>query len=235
MTLRLLAMLALCAGLLRAADPVLPTALFRNLKAGKPQTVVTYGTSLTEAGAWVPMLQAWFDGRYKGLVTVVNSGKGGMHSDWGIANVQKQVVDKKPDLVFVEFGMNDAVLRFNITTEKARANLDGIITGIRGGNAKAEIVLMTMNLAIDTGGKTGGSTRPRLADYYANYTRCAAEQKLPLVDNFPAWKALAENDSTTYLGYVADGVHPNKAGCQVVTFPHIEKLLLAAEAAAQRK
>lgn len=236
MPLRLLAALALCASILHAAaaEQVLPAQLFKELKAGKTQTVVTYGTSLTEGGAWVPMLQAWFNGRYKGLVSVVNGAKSGMNSSWGLSNVQKQVVDKHPDLVFVEFAINDAVLRFNITPAQARSNLDGILTAIRTGNPKAEIVLMTMNAAIDAGGKNAGTTRPKLADYYANYTACAAEQKLALVDNFPAWRKLAESDSATFISYAADGLHPNKTGLAAITWPNIEKLLLAAEAAAAK-
>ncbi len=235
MPLRLLAVLALCTGFLHAAaaEPVLPSALFRNLKAGKTQTVVTYGTSLTAAGAWVPMLQEWFNGRYKGLVKVVNGAASGMNSGWGLSNVQKQVVDRNPDLVFVEFGINDAVLRFNITPEQARSNLDGILKAIRTGNPKAEIVLMTMNAAIDAGGKNAAATRPKLADYYANYTACAAEQKLSLVDNYPAWRKLAESDTATFISYAADGLHPNKVGLAAITWPNIEKLLLAAEAAAK--
>jgi lysophospholipase L1-like esterase len=218
---------------LPAVSPVLPTALFKNLRAGKAQTVVAYGTSLTANGAWVPMLQEWFDARYKGLVTVVNSGKSGMHSDWGLANVQKQVVDKKPDLIFLEFGMNDAVLRFNISTEKARANLDGMLKAIQDGNPQADIVLMTMNTAIDIADKTSGSTRPKLADYYANYTACATERKLALVDNFPSWRNLAETDDKMFATYVPDGVHPTKEGIVAITWPNMEKLLLAAETEAK--
>ena len=74
-------------------------------------------------------------------------------------------------------------------------------------------------------------TRPKRADDYANYTVCATEQKLALVDNFPAWKKLAESDSTTLVSYAPDGLHPNKEGVTAITWPNIEKLLLAAEAA----
>lgn len=236
--LRLFAMLMLSASFVHAATaeaaPPLPTALFKNLNAGKAQTVVTYGTSLTEAGAWVPMLQAWFDEHHKGRVTVVNGAKSGQNSAWGLANVQKQVVDKHPDLVFVEFAINDSVLRFNITPAQARTNLDGILTAIRAGNPRVEIVLMTMNAAIDTDGKSNGTNRPKLADYYANYTACAAAQKLPLVDNYPAWLALAEHDSKKFVSYAPDGLHPNATGLKAITWPNIEALLTAAEKAAKR-
>jgi lysophospholipase L1-like esterase len=232
---RLLAVFVFCSACAHAAEEILPIALFKNLQSGRSQIVVAYGTSLTEGGAWVPMLREWFDVHYKGQVRVVNGARSGMNSDWGLANVQKQVVERKPDLVFVEFAINDAVQRFNIPVERARANLDGILAAIRAGNPQVEIVLMTMNAAVDAPGKTAGSIRPKLADYYANYTACAAEQKLTLVDNYPAWKKLAEMDQKTFLSYAVDGVHPNQAGLMAITWPNIEKMLGAAEAVAKNR
>ncbi len=237
MILRLLAMLLIATGFGQAAtiEPVLPTALFKNLAAGKSQTVVTYGTSLTEAGPWVPLLQTWFNERYRGLVTVVNGAKSGQNSAWGLANVQKQVVDRHPDLVFVEFAINDAVLRFDITPEKGRANLDGILAAIRAGNPQVEIVLMTMNAALDAEPrKNAATTRPKLAEYYANYTACAVERKLPIIDNYPAWRALAERDPATFLKYAPDGLHPNATGIKAITWPNIEAFLAASAKAAKR-
>lgn len=228
---RILALLAMTV-LLAAADQALPVALFRNLQAGKPQVVITYGTSLTEHGPWVAMLQPWFEARYKGQVTVVNSGGSGQHSGWGIQNVKARVVDKKPDLVFVEFGINDAHVKFKLTPEGCRKNLDGIIAAIRGGNAQADIVLMTMNHAVDAPGKTAGSDRPKLADFYANYAACAGEMKLPFIDNQPDWRKL---DDKAFLKFAADGLHPGKDGILAVTWPNIERLLLAAEAAAKKR
>ena len=235
MLLRLLATL-LTTGLLHAAttEPVLPTIFFKNLAAGRSQTVVTYGTSLTEAGPWVPMLQAWFDQHHKGLVTVANGAKSGQNSAWGLANVQQQVVDRHPDLVFIEFAINDAVLRFNITPAQARANLDGILTAIRAGNPQVEIVLMTMNSAIDVEPRNSAAARPKLAEYYANYTTCAAVEKLPIIDNFPAWRALGDRDRKTFLAYAPDGLHPNATGIKAITWPIIEAFLVASGKAATK-
>ena len=59
------------------------SVLVRNLEAKQQQVVVTYGTSLTAAGAWVGQMQAALEKRYPGLVKVVNSGGSGMYSKWG--------------------------------------------------------------------------------------------------------------------------------------------------------
>ncbi|MEJ0000410.1 MAG: hypothetical protein WDO13_15385 [Verrucomicrobiota bacterium] len=90
----------------RAADPQV-TTFFQHLQAGKKQTVVAYGTSLTAYGAWVQFTQQWFDTQFPGLVTVINSGGPGRNSDWGLASLKTQVLDQ-PDLVFIEFSITTA-------------------------------------------------------------------------------------------------------------------------------
>src|SRR6478736_3083366 len=83
-----------------AAEP-LPTVVFRNLDAGKKQTVVVYGTSLTAGGAWAGAVQKWFEKQYPGLVNFINSGGPGQNSDWGKANLKAKVLDHRPDLIFL--------------------------------------------------------------------------------------------------------------------------------------
>lgn len=219
---------------LAAADPALPVGVFRNLRAGKAQTVVAYGTSLTEYGAWVPMLQAWFEAKYPGKAKVINSGGSGQHSAWGLANVQARVCDKKPDLVFIEFAINDAHVRFKLTPEQCLANLDGMVKAVRTASPAADIVLQTMNGAADLAPKTSSTDRPQLEAFYANYTGYAAKNRLPLVDNYPAWRDLFHSDPKTFLAYVPDGLHPNADGLKAITWPNIERLLVAADAAAAR-
>lgn len=234
--MRTLALLVLlCAAQVAASGEALPVTVFRNLRAGKAQTVVVYGTSLTEHGPWVKMLQAWFEEKYPGKATVINSGGSGQHSGWGLANVKARVCDKRPDLVFIEFGINDAHVRFKLTLEGCLANLDGMVKAVREANAQADIVLQTMNVALDVGGKTAGTDRPQLDAFYANYTGYAAKNRLPLVDNHPAWKKLATDDVKTFTSYAPDGLHPNTTGLAAITWPNIERLLTAAAAAAAKR
>jgi len=100
---------------------------FKNVKAGKPQVVVFYGTSLTAYGAWVQAAQDWFNEKYPKLVTITNSGMPGCNSDAGLAHLQDKVLDKHPDLVFLEFGYNDAHVRYKLTPEHCADNLDKIV------------------------------------------------------------------------------------------------------------
>ena len=234
-TLACLALLFATLATTMAVEPAPLTNVFRNLHANEAQTVVVYGTSLTEQGPWVAPLQAWFETKYPGKVKVINSGGSGQHSGWGVANVKAKVVDLHPDLVFIEFAMNDAHVRFKITPEQALANLDKIVTAVQKGDPQTAIVLQTMNTAIDAPGKTAGTDRPKLDVFYANYTGYAAKQHLALVDNYPAWLKLAKDDAKTFLTYAPDGLHPNAKGIAAITWPNIEKLLVAADAAATKR
>ena len=103
--LALSALLALAvAPFASAAAPPAPPRFITALRAGTPQHVVIYGTSLSKGGAWVPQLRATFDARFPGLVTLTNSARGGQHSGWGAAHVDSAVIALKPDVVF--FGEN---------------------------------------------------------------------------------------------------------------------------------
>jgi acyl-CoA thioesterase I len=144
------------------------------------------------------------------------------------------VVAKKPDLVFIEFGMNDAHVRFSLSVEQTQKNLDDMLIAIRTANRDCDLVLMTMNCARDAKGKTAGTDRPQLADYYANYRTTAAQRKLPFLDLFPLWSAIADKDQEQFLTYVPDDVHPVEAGIMAVTWPQIDALLGAADAVSAR-
>ena len=85
-----------------------PAVFIEKLRAGREQTIVYYGTSLTQAGAWTRFLTEELTAKFPGQVTARNSGGPGMHSGWGLRNVDERVIAHKPDVVFIEFAINDA-------------------------------------------------------------------------------------------------------------------------------
>ena len=217
-----------------AAEPTAPrdknTALFfQKLKKGEKQTVVTYGTSLTQGGAWVPMLKAWFDTKYPDQVTLINSGMPGRNSDNGRQNVQSKVVAHAPDLVFIEFAYNDAHEKFKMPVERGASNLEKIVTAIRTANPNVAIVLQTMNVPWDKP-NAGGTTRSAAAraglqafnDNYRNYARAHDTE---LLDHYIAWKQWQETDPPAYQASVSDGTHPNKIGIEHATWPLLKSWL----------
>jgi lysophospholipase L1-like esterase len=204
--------------------------LVANLKAGKPQTIVTYGTSLTAGGAWVGQMKEALAGKFPGLVTVINSGQGGMWSKWGVENLEARVIAKKPDTVLIEFGINDAFLEYQTSVAAAQSNLVRMIERIQAANAATEIILMTMNPPIGV----HLERRPNYRAYYDMYRAVAKGRKLRLIDHQANWESLLTRDKDRFAKYVPDGIHPGREGCEKMITPEILTALgIGAEAPAR--
>jgi len=102
-------------------------AFVKQLEDGHSQMIVTYGTSLTAGGAWVSQLNQTLEHQYPGLATVINAGQGAMWSKWGVENLDHRVLEHHPDVVFIEFGINDAYAEYQTTVAQARINLEYMI------------------------------------------------------------------------------------------------------------
>ncbi|BCM92028.1 hypothetical protein IAD21_03907 [Abditibacteriota bacterium] len=204
-------------------------AFFDRLKNGQKQTVVVYGTSLTRNGAWTTAVQNWLDKQYPGQITFFNSGLSGQNSDEGVAQMQDQLLAHKPDLVFIEFAINDAHKKFEMPVERGASNLDQIVRAVRAQNPNSAIVLQVMDVPWDApNGNRSFSDRPQLQGFNDNYRTYARQHALPLIDHNPDWLRLKDTEPDKYHTYLPDGLHPNKDGDLAVNWPPIEALLTAA-------
>ena len=204
---------------LRAEEP---SRLVKNLEAGKKQTLVVYGTSLTAGGAWVGLLKEKFEKKYPGLLTLINGAQSGMCSTWGLQNVAARVATKKPDTVLIEFAINDAHKKFNLTPADAKNNLEGIIDAILKENPTCEIILMTMNPAV---GVNSDNREHKENEYYQNYRDVAKARNFKLIDHYANWKAIIDKDEKDFLKMAPDGLHPGADGAKKVILPQLEKSL----------
>ena len=191
------------------------------LKAGQKQHIVTYGTSLTEGGAWVGHLRATLNKQFPGLATVTNSGVGAQWSTWGVENLKPRVLDKHPDAVIIEFGINDAFLEYKTSLEQTRKNLESMIDQILAQNPHCQIILQTMNPPV----REHLERRPNVEQYYQLYRDIAKERHLLLVDHYPVWKKLLDTDPKKFDEYVPDGIHPSVTGYEKITTPTLLKAL----------
>ncbi len=194
--------------------------LVAQLEAGEKQVVVTYGTSLTADGAWVKQMTAALDRKFPQQATVINSGGSGKWSDWGVAHLQKRVIDKKPDTVFIEFSMNDSVARFNGSVPVAKKNLETMIDAILKANPRCEIILMTMTPG-NAHPEGHPSYRKDIEAHYQMVRDVAQARKLRLIDHYPNWIALQTKDKPTFDKYVPDSIHPTPEGCEKIITPVI--------------
>jgi lysophospholipase L1-like esterase len=210
-------------------------SFFKKLKAHCKQTMVLYGTSLTKSGFWPKLMEDWCQNYYPALVTIINSGAPGQNSNWGLAHLESEVLQHRPDVVFIEFSYNDAVQQFELPVEEAAQNLDLIILGIRNRYPSAEIVLQIMNVPWDAPDNPGRSKRPHLEAYKENYRRCACRLHLPLLDHYPAWKSFEALQYEDYRRGLPDGPHPTEPAVRLIMWPVLQKFLFKSHMLAENE
>ncbi|MDR2675489.1 MAG: SGNH/GDSL hydrolase family protein [Opitutaceae bacterium] len=208
-----------------APAPAPASRLIRNLRAGRPQTIVTFGTSLTKGNRWFAPLKEILDRDFPGQITHRNGAAGGRNSAWGLQVLETNVLAHKPDCVFIEFAINDCVPRMKISAGQSRQNMAAMIERIRRALPDCEIILQITNPVV---GKPPGDKSERVDQpaYEQNYRDLAREHGLLLIDNAPSWqRLLAEKGEAGFLELVPDGVHPNDAGWRRIALPNILKTL----------
>lgn len=153
--------------------------------------IATFGTSITKSGGWQLVLRDKLTAcGVQTKIAVV--AKGGATSAWALEQLPK-VLEAKPDVVTIEFAMNDALNQKGVPLEDSRANLQKIVAAI----APARPVFIITNRAYGV----HGAERPRLAEYYDVVREVARSAKAELVE--PDY-ASAPQDGT------GDGLHPTK-------------------------
>jgi lysophospholipase L1-like esterase len=191
-----------------------PCRFVANLGAGKAQTIVCYGTSLTAGSTWPSLVGVRIDELAPGLVRVVNAGQVGMASGWGLDHLDERVLSRRPDTVLIEFSINDAYLPYAISVAEARVNLWTMISRLE--REEAEVILLILNRP--TG--TDANARPMLAEYEAMYRDVARERGLRLIDLGPVWDQV-RNDGAAWRAFAPDGIHPNDLGSREVTASNV--------------
>lgn len=82
--------------------------VFGKLKAGKEVRIGYLGGSITAQAGWRPKTLNWFQEQYpNATISEINAAIGGTGSDLGVFRLRHDVLRHKPDLLFVEFAVND--------------------------------------------------------------------------------------------------------------------------------
>jgi len=185
----------------------------RKLAAGEAVTIVAFGDSITNGGeASVPELIFWrrwvtdLQARYpRAKITATNGATGGDTSTRGLQRLQAKVIDEKPDLVLIGFGMNDHNRR-GVPLPEFERQLREMIARIRTGTT-AEIVLFS---TFPPNPRWMHGTN-RMAEYAGVTARVAAETGCAYADVFNNWQAMAARKRPEDL--LANNInHPNDFG-----------------------
>ncbi|MBY5733493.1 SGNH/GDSL hydrolase family protein [Rhizobium leguminosarum] len=181
----------------------------------KEVRVATCGSSLTYQGDYFNLWQRQVErGLREGKQSVArlyNFGENGAASDTGLFFLNRALITR-PEIVVLEYNMNDAYTARNISVGQAQINHQSMITQLRDNDPNVKICLMIMNQPI-AGGSIPLSQRPNWAAYAQNYRdMCVADDELTLIDLAPAWVGATTTD-------IPDGVHPTKAAVTARSVP----------------
>ncbi len=209
----------------RRKDMQTDNAININFRDKTVRKIVCYGSSLTAIGNWVNQVKDVLADKYPGAAAVINRGRIAAASDWGIENFEKLVIKENPDIVFLEFSINDAYLPYDISPETSRSNLIYMIDRLTEHNPECILILMTMNHPLNS----HLADRPEIALYYQIYRETAAEKKIPLIDFYPVWLQSLEDDPEKYRSFFPDGIHTSFSGCSEIITPEILRILGVSE------
>ena len=183
-----------------------------DLEAGANVTIVAYGDSITAGFAvrrgfpffWKQMLQEKYP---EARVEMINSGISGDTTLDGLSRLDWAVLSYEPDLVTINFGINDCVL--GLSLEELEMNLVEMVQRIRAGPGSEVLLLSSQPL------ETPPYDRLVL-DYYQAIERVAREMDVGFVNVCGAWMRRVQQ-GTLLSGLIIPGLdHPNEAGYRII-------------------
>ncbi|MBM3497659.1 MAG: hypothetical protein FJX74_03205 [Armatimonadetes bacterium] len=187
------------------------------LAEGKqPVTIVCFGDSITGIYYHTGGRRAWPEMLGLALrrlcpaarVEVVNAGLSGDTTVGALGRMEADVLQHRPHLVTVMFGMNDVT---RVSPEAYRDNLTQIVQRCR--DQGADVVLCTPNSIYPQ-----DQARPveRLAEYAEIVRSVGATEAVPVADCYRAYEAIRAADRRAWMGLMSETIHPNMRGHKVI-------------------
>lgn len=184
----------------------------QELESGADATIVCFGDSITAGYAvrrgfpsfWLESLRQRFP---DSKIEMINSGISGDTSQDGLSRLDWAVLSYEPDLVTINFGINDCVL--GLSLEEFEMNLVEMVRRIRAGPDSEILLLSSQPLE-------SPPYDQRVLDYYQTVERVAKEMNVGFVDVYGAWMKRVR------VGMPLDSLilpgldHPNEAGYRII-------------------
>ena len=183
------------------------TSVFDRAKNGEALTLAFLGGSITQGSvATAPRLcyayrtYDWFVKTFpKADLTYVNAGIGGTTSHLGTARCESDVLSKNPDLVIVEFSVNDAD-----DDPHFKETYEGLVRRILVAPSRPA-VLLVHNVRYDDGGNA-----------QAMHSEIGYHYQLPCISMQSTIYTAIERGDIDKRDITPDDLHPNDAGHELV-------------------
>lgn len=197
----------------------LPNFLAKANTPGAEVKIAYLGGSITAQPGWRPKTLAWFQKTYPNVrFGEINAAIGGTGSDLGVCRLKQDVLDHKPDLLFVEFAVNDG----GAAPQQIHRCMEGIVRQTWRALPECDICFvytLTESLLpamLEGKFQRSASAMEMVADHYGIPTIHMAMEVARLArDGELVWKApLPKTDAEKQaLGgkfvFAPDGVHPH--------------------------
>jgi hypothetical protein len=177
----ILACLTVCLSALAVEPPLsecaprdgLPNS-FAKLRHGDTVRIGYLGGSITAQEGWRPKSLNWFRQKYPAAkISEINAAIGGTGSDLGAFRLRHDVLSQKPDLLFVEFAVNDG----GAPAERIYRGMEGIVRQVWRDNPDTDICFV---YTID-GNMLKLLQKGELPSSYAAMEKVAAHYEIPSI------------------------------------------------------
>lgn len=204
--------LAGVAGAMYAPEPPKPVDVHAELRKrfpeNRPILIVAYGHSVPAGYFNTPRVRTFSSyphlfhralaGKYpNAIISVITPSRGAEHSLKGANRFNRDVLSHHPDLILIDYGINDV----SVGLQHTRRSWSAMIRA--GKESGAEVILMTPTRMLDEPAE--------LAQHAAQIRDLGREYGVPVVDSYAAWTR--HGDIPNLL---SDVNHPNRAGHEIV-------------------
>ncbi|TBN18666.1 SGNH/GDSL hydrolase family protein [Hyunsoonleella pacifica] len=139
------------------------------------------------------------------VVNTITTSIGGEQAEQGAKRFKEDVLNHKPDVLFIDYGLNDR----SIGLERAKVAWEQMIQEALEYGTKVILLTPTPDLKEDI-----TSNETPLAQHSSQIRALAKKYKIGLVDSYALFKALAEIQPLK--GYMSQNNHINQKGHQFV-------------------
>ncbi|RYC70099.1 SGNH/GDSL hydrolase family protein [Spirosoma sordidisoli] len=185
---------------------------FHKIQSGQTSKVAYLGGSITRADqGWRDQTVSWLKDQYPhAKFEQIMAAIGGTGSDFGAYRLRQHVLQHKPDLVFVEFAVND----HGKTAQQVKASMEGIVRQIWKADRHTDICFVYTFQKVQLPfyqNKTfpvSTSAMETIADQYQIPSICLA---LPAIQLIEAGKMVIQGKASEQpdkIVFSGDGVHP---------------------------
>jgi lysophospholipase L1-like esterase len=230
---------AMAAGFAQVAKAAEPPAALEPV-----HRIVCLGDSITQGGeqpgGYVWLVRHYLAAMYPNHpIEVINAGISGHKSNDMLARYQRDVLDKRPDMVTISVGVNDVWHGFmdnhpagdgprGIPLKDYRTNVEAMIDGAE--KAGARVVILSATVIRET---LDGPENRKAEPYNRTLRELAAKHHALYVDYQRPFRALITdyraNTNSADLVLTVDGVHMNPLGNRVMAFTLLKALGVTAK------